>query len=191
MVMIDSDKRNFEMLMLGTGELYGKDITKPLLRIYFGALQNYSIEDIEKGLNAHTLDPKHGSFFPKPADIVRSASKGILTADEKAQLAWSQVSGEISRIGSYGSLNLSDKQAMAAVKALGTWKDLCATDITKMDFKKRDFLAVYKTYENTPLDMLPDKLPGLLELQHHKEKSAQSLQQLMNGMNNKRLTDKE
>ena len=186
--MLDTDKQDFKMLMVGVGELYSKEITKPLLRIYFGALQNYSIEDIEKGLSAHTLDPKHGTFFPKPADIIRSSTKDVLTADEKAQLAWSQVSGEISRIGSYGTLSLSDKQAMAAVKALGTWKDLCATDVTKMDFKKREFLAVYKTYENTPVDMLPDKLPGLLELQHHKEKSAQSLQQLMNGLEAKRIT---
>ncbi|MDG1996031.1 MAG: DUF6475 domain-containing protein [Emcibacteraceae bacterium] len=188
--MIDSDKRNFEMIMIGVGELYSKDITKPLLRIYFSSLKNYSLEDVERGLGEHAVDPKHGSYFPKPADIVRNLSKGDLSASDKAELAWSQVVGEIARIGSYGSLSLSDGQAMAAVKALGSWKDLCATQTDKMDFKKREFIAVYKTYENTPANLLPDKLPGLIELQKHKEESSQSLQQLMNKMNTKRLENK-
>jgi len=188
--MLDSDKENFKMLMVGVGELYNKEITKPLLRIYFSALVQHSIEDVERGLSCHTMDLKHGTYFPKPADIARHVSKDVLSTDEKAELAWSQVNGEISRIGSYGSLNLEDKQAMAAVRALGTWKDLCATEVTKMDFKKREFMAIYKTYENTPVDMLPSKLPGLIELQEHKEKEAQSLQQLMSKVAGKRLENK-
>ena len=185
--MDDSNKKEFATIFYAMGEFYDKQVSKELLLMYFDDLSDFNINDIRMGAKRHRQDPKHGTFFPKPADIIRSFTKGDLTTDEKAQLAWSQVSGEISRIGSYGTLNLSDKQAMAAVRALGTWKDLCATDVTKMDFKKREFLAIYKTYENTPINMLPDKLPGLIELQQHKEQSAQSLQQLMSGIDKKRL----
>ena len=69
--MFESDKEDFKMIMVGIGELYNKEITKPLMRIYFSALTNYSLSDVENGVNAHTMDPKQGSFFPKPADIVR------------------------------------------------------------------------------------------------------------------------
>ena len=189
--MLDSDKKQFQEMILATAELYSTakkiEVTPVMMKLFFSALHNFSIEQVSYGFEKHLSDPVDGRFFPKPANISKHLQTTVLSVSEKAELAWAQVMGEISRIGSYGSLNLEDKQAMAAVKALGTWKDLCATDITKMDFKKREFLAVYKTYENTPIDMLPNKLPGRLEIEQHKQESAQSIKQIMTGIQNKRL----
>jgi hypothetical protein len=183
--MNDSDKQEFATLMYGAGELYDKQISKTLLQIYFKALESFSIESVSFGLGAHTLDAKSGSFFPKPADIVRHINANQPSAEERAELAWIQIESAIARIGSYGNLNMEDKQALAAVKALGSWSDLCKTNIDKMAFKKKEFLAIYKTYENTPLECLPNSLPGRHQLEHHKTQDSNVIAKLKDMVNQK------
>ena len=186
MVMIDSDKAEFKILMVGVGELYNKEITKPLMRIYFSSLTNYSLVDVERGISAHTMDAKHGSFFPKPADIVRHLQTGEISAENKAELAWAQVMREIRVTGSYGSLKLDDKQALASVKALGSWKQLCASTVDEMTWKKKEFMSMYETYEKTPLEMLPSSLPGRIALVEHKREQSESMKNILTGINKHR-----
>ena len=180
--MDDSNKKEFATLLYGTGEMYDRAVSTNLLQLYFSALRGYSIEDVTKGIGDHALDPKHGSFFPKPADIVRHLQTGKLSTEEKAELAWAQITHEVRRIGVYGKLVLDDKQALAALRSFTSWKEFCLMDVTKQTWAKKEFLSMYSTYQNTPLEMLPSSLPGLVELQHHKEKEAQSLQNILGGM---------
>lgn len=184
--MLDSDKDQFKMLMVGIGELYGKEITKPLMRIYFSALTNYSLEQVESGINAHTMDSKHGSFFPKPADIARHLQTDEVSTEELAELAWSQVMREMRATGSYGTLKLDDKQALAAVKSLGSWQQLCNSTEKEMTWKKKEFISMYETYQNTPLEMLPSSLPGRVQLEEHKKEDNESFKRITDGIANYR-----
>ena len=188
--MQESDKADFKMIMVGIGELYNKEITKPLMRIYFSSLANYSLHDVEQGINAHTMDAKHGSFFPKPADIVRNLQTSEISQEDKAMLAWSQVIREIRRTGSYGTLKLDDKQALAAVKALGSWQQLCNSTETEMTWKKKEFMNIYETYEKTPLDMLPNSMPGRFDLIDHKNEQSESFKRISDGIDDYRLKHK-
>ena len=184
--MQELDKADFKMIMVGIGELYNKEITKPLMRIYFSSLANYSLHDVEQGINAHTMDAKHGSFFPKPADIVRHLQTSEISQEDKAMLAWSQVIREIRRTGSYGTLKLDDKQALAAVKALGSWQQLCNSTETEMTWKKKEFMNIYETYEKTPLDMLPNSMPGRFDLIDHKNEQSESFKRISDGIDDYR-----
>lgn len=180
--MIESDKQNFKQLMVGVGELYNKEITKPLMRIYFSSLINYSLAEIERGVSSHTMDAKHGSFFPKPADIVRHLQTGEISAENKAELAWAQVVREMRVTGSYGSLKLDDRQALASVKALGSWKQLCSSTEKELVWKKKEFISIYETYEKTPLEMLPSSLPGRVALVEHKKEQSAGMKKLIDGV---------
>lgn len=188
--MIESDKEDFKMIMVGIGELYNKEITKPLMRIYFSVLKNYSLSDVENGVNAHAMDPKQGSFFPKPADIVRHLQTGDISVEDKATLAWGQVIREIRRVGSWGTLKLDDKQAMAAVKSLGSWQQLCNSTETEMTWKKKEFISIYETYDKTPVEFLPSSLPGHIGLVEHKKEVAESFASIQDGINTYRLKNK-
>lgn len=188
--MIESDKEDFKMLMVGIGELYNKEITKPLMRIYFSALTNYSIKDVEQGINAHTMDTKQGSYFPKPADIVRHLQTNEISTEQKAELAWGQVIREIRVTGSYGTLKLDDKQAIAAVKALGSWQQLCSSTEADMTWKKKEFISMYETYERTPIEFLPSSLPGRIELVEHKKEVSESMKRITDGVKDYRLKNK-
>jgi len=182
--MIESDKDNFKELMVGVGELYGKEMTKPLLRIYFGALEDYTVDQISRALTAHVKSTsKAGTFFPKPADIIRqlegSPEDQTKNLEDRAELAWGCIEGEIRRIGSYGSLDIGDKQALAAVKAIGGWQRLCMSTYEELVWRKKEFTNAYECYDRTPIDALPSKLPGLVELSEHKQKESGVLEFLL------------
>jgi len=170
--MIDSDKQKFREVMIGVGELYGKEVTMSLLRVYFSCLEAVSFEDVKKALSSHTLDPSHGSFMPKPADIVRQIEKLSASVGDRAEIAWLHVTNKIRTKGAYGKLSLDDKQAIAAVKAMGTWQSLCHTPSEALQWKKKEFMELYKTFERTPLESLPSHLGGIIELRGQKASST-------------------
>ena len=176
--MNDSDKKDFAELMVGNGEMYNKAVSKSLMQIYFDTLASYSIEDVKKGFGAHSLDAKHGTFFPKPADIVRHLTANEISNEELAELAWAQVIREIRRTGSYGTLKLDDKQAIAAVKSLGSWSQLCGSTESEMTWKKKEFISMYETYSRTPIEMLPSSLPGRIGLVEHKREENESFKRI-------------
>lgn len=166
--METNDFEVFRTRLMAAGELYDKKVSPALLDMYWQALRGLSLDEFSQGMNAHAVDPKHGTFWPKPADIVRGIQASMPSTEDKAQLAWSQIMGEISRVGAYGALQIEDAQAMAAVEAMGGWPSICATHTDKMEWKRKEFFSVYATYERTPIDQLPAKLPGRIEIQNHK-----------------------
>lgn len=170
--MIEQDKDAFCELLEGIAGVFSTtkkiDVTVPMLQVYFMTLSEYSYQQVEQAIGKHLKDPKHGSFFPKPADIVRHIDSQQLTIENRAKLAWIEILGEVRRVGSYGNLDINDKQAVAALKAICSWKELCMTDQDKMQWIEKRFVDTYETYDKTPLDMLPDKLPGRIYLDKHK-----------------------
>jgi hypothetical protein len=170
--MNDLDKKEFAQLMTGIGEVYSKDITKTLLVIYFDSLKGFSINDVKDALSKHAIDSKHGTFFPKPADIVRNIDGASISTEDRAMTAWMAVEAAIGSVGSYGTLKLQDKQAMMAIKAIGSWQQLCATDRDKLAFKRQEFIANYRALENTPVEMLPESLAGIAELANQRREKG-------------------
>lgn len=184
--MDDSSKREFQEIVLATAELYSTvkkiEVTPIMLKLFFSALREYSIEQVSYGFERHLSDPPDGKFFPKPVNIIKHLKTPELSTNEKAELAWAQITNEVRRVGVYGKLKLDDKQALAALRSFTNWKEFCMMDVTKQTWAKKEFLSMYSTYQNTPLEMLPSSLPGLIELQHHKKQEAKSMQNLLQGM---------
>ena len=184
--MQEQDKAKFKELMMIAGEVYGKEISKELLRANFVILQSLPIEQVTAGMMAHMQDPDSGQYFPKPADIIRRVSgtskQQAAAISDRASMAWACIEREIRRIGSYGTLDIEDKQAMAAVKAMGGWKSLCASTTEELVWKHKEFASIYETFERTPVELLPSKLPGRFELEHHKAECSSELTSLMLGV---------
>lgn len=185
--MNNSNKEEFANIMYGTCEIYDRKVSNNLMTMYFESLKGYSIEEVKKGFSRHSLDPKHGSFMPKPADIVRHLQSQTISTEEKAELAWAQIEREIRVTGSWGKLKMDDKQGLAALKAFTSWKDLCGMNVDKMTWAKKEFISMYSTYENTPIEMLPSSLPGRVELIQHKEKGLTCIGDVLKGINERRL----
>lgn len=184
--MQEQDKSAFRDMMMAAGEVYGREITKPLLQMYFAALAPASIEQVQAAMMAHMQNPDSGQFFPKPADIIKqmtgTTKQQEAAIEDRASLAWACVERDIRRIGSYGTLKLEDKQGMAAVKAMGGWQSICQTEISKMEWRRKEFIRMYETFERTPLEALPSSLPGRIELSEARAVAPVALDKLAFGV---------
>lgn len=186
--MQEQDKAAFRDIMMAAGEVYGREITKPLLQMYFAALSQFGMDQVQWAMMAHMQNPDSGQFFPKPADFIRQMSgtskQQEAAIEDKASMAWACIERDIRRIGSYGTLKMDDKQALAAVKAIGGWQSLCQTETSKMEWKRKEFIRMYETFERTPLDALPASLPGRIEMSEKKAHGPISLDRLALGVAN-------
>ena len=184
--MKNEDKRAFFDLMMAAGEVYGREVTQPMAAIYFSALANASIEQVQEAMMAHMQNPDSGQFFPKPADLIKqmigTTKQQDAAIEDKAAIAWACIERDIRRIGSYGTLKLDDKQALATVKAMGGWQSICQTETSKMEWKRKEFIRMYETFERMPLDALPSSLPGRIELSEVKRSGPVALNNLALGL---------
>lgn len=184
--MIDADKQSFRELMMVAGEMYGREISKELLRMYFAALNALTIQQAEQAMMAHMKNPDSGQFFPKPADLIKqmigTTKQQDAAIEDRAAIAWACIERDIRRIGSYGTLKLEDKQALATVKAMGGWQSICQTETSKMEWKRKEFIRMYEAFERTPIEALPSSLPGRVELSEVKRAGPVALDKLAIGL---------
>jgi hypothetical protein len=185
--MNNDDKKKFAEIMVTTGEMFDKKITKSLMQTYFTVLSEHSIELVSKAFQSHLTDPEQGMFFPKPANIIKfingTSKQNEQALDDKSELAWHVIEGEIRRIGSHTSLRMEDRQALAAVKAIGGWKKICGLTISELTWAHKEFVAAYKNYERTDVNLLPDKLPGRIHLENNKRDQQGGMKSLADGIN--------
>ena len=98
--MTKTDFQRFHAAMRGAWLAVSNGKEQPtdaLLDVFWKTFSNVSIEDFERAIQAHLLDPKHGMFAPKPADIVRwlkadMEDDGRPDADEAWSIAMQAIS---------------------------------------------------------------------------------------------------
>jgi len=182
--MTENDGNKFKELITAINVTYGEEFTQPQTLLWWNMFKPYPIEAFEQAVYQHMADPDQGMFSPKPANIMKfitgTTKQNEQALEDKAELAWHVIEGEIRRIGSYGSLKMEDKQALAAVQALGGWKHLCSLTSDQMVWAHKEFVSAYQNYERADLAALPDKLPGRIELEKHKLENKNGLESLLN-----------
>ena len=77
--MQSTDFERFHTLLLGMGELYGKDISRPLLDAYWVALRDWELPDFETACG-HLM--AHATFMPRPAEFTALRKAGRATPGE-------------------------------------------------------------------------------------------------------------
>lgn len=178
--MNNEDKKEFARIMTASSEVFGKQITKPLLSVYFESLSNFTIEQVKSAFSKHLLA---GKFFPKPADIAELLKENELSIEDRALLAWSEVENAIKRTGSWGSPVFTDPITPAAVGQLGSWSDLCMTTIDNLAWKQKEFLRAFELFEKTPQEYLPCHVKGKIDVHNERLEVKQQGNKLLDGIN--------
>lgn len=177
--MTENDGNKFKELITAINVTYGEEFTQPQTLLWWNMFKPYPIEAFEQAVYQHMADPEQGMFSPKPANIMKfingTTKQNEQAIEDKADIAWLTITGEIKRIGSYGSLKMEDKQALAAVKSLGGWKFICSKTEADLVWLHKEFVATYKNFERTDVNLLPNKLPGRVLLENAK-KNGESLE---------------
>lgn len=170
-------KERFGQLIAQISVNYRKQLSEADIANFKLMLDRFGIDNFEHGVHAHMFDPDQGHFFPNISCITKhvlgTEKQNALLLQDKAELSWNVIMGEISRIGSYGTLKLDDGQALAAVQAIGGWRNLCAMSMDKLTWAKKEFLSAYGSYERTPVELLPNNLPGRIAIQNQKIKQSE------------------
>lgn len=171
--MRKEDNEKFKELIAVIATTYDEKMPPAVSKVWAKLFKDYSIEQFEKAVYDHLSCPDAGMFPPKPANLIKlmqgSSKEKEMITQGKAEMAWAIVYKEIGRIGSYGTLELEDKVALATVQSIGGWKSLCACTMEQLDFKRKAFISAYSSYERVPVEALPEKLPGREELIEHKQ----------------------
>jgi hypothetical protein len=62
--------------------LKGQALSGGARMIFFRALEDYPLREVEAGIFAHSRDPKRGQFLPMPADVIAQI-QGIVANDDR------------------------------------------------------------------------------------------------------------
>src|SRR5438132_401555 len=114
---------NFQTLMQGVYDFYGKDLSKFALSVWWQAMRPYDFHAVTEALNRHCVNPDAGQFMPKPADVVRMMQG---STQDAALVAWSKVERAVCGVGSYQSVVFDDPLVHRVVYEMGGWIALCA-----------------------------------------------------------------
>ena len=180
--MNNEDKKEFKILMLGAGDIFNKQIANPLLQIYFTSLAQFSIEEVSAAMTAHFIDPDQGAFFPKPADLVKQI-KGTSkdqkrSIENRGEIAWAQIMAYVE--GPHDlKVRLNDKQAAAALMAIGGMSKLKVMQYDQVPWMKKEFLSMYDTYENTSLENIPTNVLGYQEMENQRTEQKQGMKSIV------------
>jgi len=117
--MTDRDSVEFAKQLSLLSETYGKPISDALGEIYFRALREFTIEQVEAAVEL-AIDTR--KFFPKPAEL-RELIEG--NPEDRAANAWAAFL-EAAANGGTASVKFSDRATAAAMDAVfGSWLEAC------------------------------------------------------------------
>lgn len=117
------------------------EVDESTFAAYDFGLSDIPIELIESGVKKAL---KQCKFRPTPAEMREFC--GIMTASQRAIVAFESVKKAVASHGGYAAVVWDDPVITATIRSLGGWSHCC--DQTEDDFKKwyrRDFLKTYET----------------------------------------------
>lgn len=155
--MLEADKREFVEVLKAVLDLYGKEASAPVLRLWWAALEQFSIEEVRHGLTRFVRSADSGSFAPKPADIIRMIEG---SAGDRGMIAWGKVQEAFGRVGGWKSVAFDDPIIHVIIDDMGGWPKLCSTEGDEMPFRSAEFAKRYRAYAERGLERFPPYLTG-------------------------------
>lgn len=155
--MNSNDESELVALVTDALAYYGKPVSEFTLAVWLQACQGFDLEQIRKAMTAHAMDPEHGQFAPKVADIVRILSG---THTDRAQLAWGKTLEAMGSVGAYTDVVFDDPAIHAVVEDLGGWPKLCRTETKELGFVQHRFCESHKAYVGRGKFEYPRRLAG-------------------------------
>ncbi len=164
--MSDNNEQNKQRLtlcakwMTGFSEIYGREVTKEMIRLYSELLADISIETLEIALR---LASQSCTRFPTVADIRGQVQKQVVAEDQMhAEMAWDLVQRILSKhwhpdIGFHSNPPEIDGPTEHALRQVGGYRRLNETPVDNLNFIRRDFLEAFKRYRETAGYLAPSR----------------------------------
>lgn len=141
----------------GLASVCGTSINENALKLWLMALEDFSAEQVEKGV-ALAIKTEEYSKMPVPAKIIRKIREACglpsvldqqKAKEAQAEAEWAQVLEQVRCVGSYGNPKFHPTTDRV-LRAMGGWSALCESMTSaNRDFKRRDFVSMWQTYHET------------------------------------------
>jgi len=139
--MTKEDKGQFLQILTGLSDLYGAELSKVSITLYWEALKDHRIDLISVAASEHV---KHSQWMPKPSQFLDVLTKSDMNPEERATLAWGCVSRAAKSIGGYACVNFDDPIINATIRNQGGWSRICTQPAEHFEsFIRRQFIADY------------------------------------------------
>lgn len=147
----------FSSLLTDVMAYYGQNCSSFTLTVWWGACQNFDLEQVSKALQRHATNPDRGQFAPKVADIVRVLQG---TSAARAAIAWGKVHGAMSSVGAYSDVVFDDPAIHAVIEDLGGWPKVCRIEIAELSYLQHRFQEAHRAYTERGQFEYMRRLPG-------------------------------
>lgn len=158
--MRESDRADFGELLTNVLAYYRQDASRFVLNLWWQACQGFDFEQVRKALTAHAMDPDHGQFAPKVADIVRVLGG---TKTDRAQRAWGKAYGAAREVGAYRDVAFDDQAIHAVITDMGGWTKFCRMEAADLSYAQHRFCELYRAYAGggfeAPRALMGDRSP--------------------------------
>ncbi len=155
--MDQAEKSEFGAFVTDVMAYYRQDATSFVLDVWWAACQPFAMEQVRAAVQQHIMDPDHGRFAPKVADLVRVLHG---TSTDRAAVAWGVVMREMAATGAYQDIDFGDPATHAAVRDLGGWPKVCRTDMRELGHLQHRFTEAYRAYTARGVAECPMVLMG-------------------------------
>ena len=155
--MQHTDRPEFAQLLTDALAYYRQDASRFTLDLWWQACQGYTLDQVSKALSGHAMDPEHGQFAPKVADIVRILSG---THTDRAALAWGKALEAMGSVGAYTDVVFDDPAIHAVIEDLGGWPKVCRTELKDLGYLQHRFCEGHRAYIGRGQFEYPRRLMG-------------------------------
>lgn len=162
------EQRRFLEALLVLCETYGRNLSVSTKAFWLKIMQGHlTCDEALRAIEKYLVSPdKNSSFFPKPGDLIREA---VGMPDDQVEVAWHDVSNTIERIGPYSSVKFRDPIAMAVIRDMGGWPQLCdraGKTYDAMTMVGHEFRRLYRHYLRSRQVPEISHLPGIQETEN-------------------------
>ncbi len=162
--MLKHDRPQFQTVLQGVYDFYGKALSTHTLSIWWQAMQLFDLAAAAEAFSRHCVNPDTGQFLPKPADIVRMLGG---TTQDAALVAWSRVDRAVRSVGPYQSVVFDDALIHRVLVEMGGWIPLWSKTEDEWPFVRNEFVNRYRGYRmRSETPRYPPVLIGLFEAQN-------------------------
>lgn len=137
----------------GLAKTCGFRMDDDVLKIWFMALEDFSAEQVERGI-ALAIKTEEYSKMPVPAKIIRKIREacGIPSPldrqkakEAQAEAEWEQVNDQVRRVGSYGNPRFHPTTERV-IRSMGGWGAVCAWETASKEWKHKDFVRLWQDF---------------------------------------------
>lgn len=159
--MENSDFMAFVECMAGLQEVFTPDkpVSERKAEIYFEIFKGWDIQKFKEACSKITIT-KRISTFPLPAEIKEVLEGTIVDSSIEAFNVF--IEGK-ARTGIYESVEFEDKTIHDVIVAFGGWESICLIPEDQWQFRRKEWLDLYRIMKNNPRRDTPRRLIGLIE----------------------------